>query len=58
VVIDSTVKEKMKAVMTKRYNAGLKTLDLTQFYEYPDLTDTAIALNVAVFWVVVPCRLV
>jgi nuclear RNA export factor len=43
-VIDYTVKEKVKAVMAKRYNAGLKALDLTNFYKDGDLTDIAVAL--------------
>jgi nuclear RNA export factor len=43
-VIDYTVKEKVKGVMAKRYNAGLKALDLTNFYKDGDLTDIAMAL--------------
>jgi hypothetical protein len=44
VVIDDTVKAKIKTGMAKRYNVGLKGLDLTQFYKDTDLTDIAIAL--------------
>jgi hypothetical protein len=31
--INSTMKEKLKAVMDKRYNANLKALDLSRFHE-------------------------
>jgi nuclear RNA export factor len=43
-VIDYTVKGKIKTVMAKRYNVDLKTLDLTTFYKDADLTDIAVAL--------------
>ncbi|KAJ8916786.1 hypothetical protein NQ315_005791 [Exocentrus adspersus] len=42
--INSTIKEKMKLVMAKRYNAGTKALDLTKFHADPDLQDYFCAL--------------
>jgi nuclear RNA export factor len=45
VVIDSTPKEKIKAVMDKRYNINLKAFDLSRFHTDPDLIDNcAVAL--------------
>lgn len=38
VTIDEAYKEKMKAVMAKRYNAELKSLDLSKFHEDPDFS--------------------
>lgn len=35
VIIDAEMKEKMKAAMAKRYNAGTKALDLTKFHADP-----------------------
>ncbi|CAG9583095.1 unnamed protein product [Danaus chrysippus] len=42
--IDANMKEKMKLVMAKRYNAATKALDLTKFHADPDLTDIFCAL--------------
>ncbi|OWR41211.1 nuclear RNA export factor 1 [Danaus plexippus] len=42
--IDADMKEKMKLVMAKRYNAATKALDLTKFHADPDLTDIFCAL--------------
>jgi nuclear RNA export factor len=45
VVIDSTTKEKIKAVMALRYNVSSKVLDLSRFHTDPDLTGNyAVAL--------------
>jgi hypothetical protein len=33
--LSSTLKEKMKAAMVKRYNANLKALDLSRFHTDP-----------------------
>jgi nuclear RNA export factor len=44
VVIDDKKKEKIKAVMAKRYKVGLKALDLSQFHKDADLTDVGMAL--------------
>ena len=35
VELNSTVKEKIKAAMVKRYNADLKALDLSRFHADP-----------------------
>jgi hypothetical protein len=43
-VINYTVKGKIKTVMAKRYNVDLKTLDVTTFYKDADLTGIAVAL--------------
>uniref|UniRef100_S4PL34 Nuclear RNA export factor 1 n=2 Tax=Pararge aegeria TaxID=116150 RepID=S4PL34_9NEOP len=44
VVIDDSMKEKMKLAMAKRYNAATKALDLTKFHADPDLCDIFCAL--------------
>ncbi|PNF23518.1 hypothetical protein B7P43_G05619 [Cryptotermes secundus] len=45
VELNSTLKEKIKAAMVKRYNADLKALDLSRFHTDPDLVDNyAVAL--------------
>ncbi|XP_021921286.1 nuclear RNA export factor 1-like [Zootermopsis nevadensis] len=45
VEIDSTMKEKIKAAMIKRFNVNLKALDLSRFHTDPDLMDSyAVAL--------------
>ncbi|RVE49409.1 hypothetical protein evm_005921 [Chilo suppressalis] len=44
VAIDAQMKEKMKLVMAKRYNAATKALDLTKFHADPDLADIFCAL--------------
>jgi nuclear RNA export factor len=44
-VVDYTMKEKIKAVMAKRYNIGLKALDFSHIFKYTDLTDTAMSLS-------------
>ncbi|XP_047997940.1 nuclear RNA export factor 1 [Leguminivora glycinivorella] len=44
VQIDTEMKEKMKLVMAKRYNAATKALDLTKFHADPDLADIFCAL--------------
>jgi hypothetical protein len=36
---------KVKAVMVKRYNAGLYAIDLTHFYKDGDHTDVGVALS-------------
>lgn len=45
VQIDANVKERMKLVMAKRYNAATKALDLTKFHADPDLKDIFCALS-------------
>lgn len=42
--IDDALKERMKVVMAKRYNAQTKALDLTKFHTDPDLSDIFCAL--------------
>lgn len=43
--LNSTLKEKLKAAMVKRFNADLKVLDLSRFHTDPDLVDNyAVAL--------------
>ncbi|CAH2041575.1 unnamed protein product, partial [Iphiclides podalirius] len=42
--VDADMKEKMKLVMAKRYNAATKALDLTKFHADPDLAEIFCAL--------------
>jgi nuclear RNA export factor len=43
-VIDYTMKGKIKTVMANRYNVDLKALDLATFYKDADFTDIAVTL--------------
>jgi nuclear RNA export factor len=44
VQVDPTMKERMKLVMAKRYNAATKALDLTKFHADPDFSDIFVGL--------------
>lgn len=53
VEVNQTVKEKIKLVMAKRYNAVNKSLDLSKFHSDPDLQDFFCVLFKPVILVVV-----
>lgn len=50
VKIDAAVRERMKLVMAKRYNAATKALDLTQFHRDVDLQDIYCGLSRAPYF--------
>lgn len=45
VVMDETLKERMKNAMAKRFNPTVKSLDLSQFHADPDLLDVFCSLS-------------
>ncbi|XP_055695542.1 nuclear RNA export factor 1 [Lutzomyia longipalpis] len=45
VIVDSSLKERIKMAMAKRYNTQTKALDLTRFYADSDLTDVFVGLS-------------
>lgn len=45
VILDEKMRERMKLVMAKRYNAPTKALDLTKFHDDPDFSDCYCGLS-------------